>query len=96
MKQLGLNNNKIKDFSSLNNLPNLTDLHLWKTDIKDVSFLNELKHLDFVNLSDNQIEDISSLLNHPSLKSIIINGNPLNANAKADLKYLADEGIMVF
>lgn len=70
MKILYLANNHISDISSLNLLPNLTNLNLSGNEVTDINSLAGLKRLTFLTLDHNKINDISALSGLSSIRTL--------------------------
>ncbi|EET89415.1 leucine-rich repeat protein [Clostridium carboxidivorans P7] len=73
--ELYMANNKIKDFSGIENLTNLKQLNLRESEINDISELKNLVKLQSIDLSYNKISDISALKNLTNLKKLNLGNN---------------------
>jgi internalin A len=81
--ELNLSRNKITNISALADLTALQWLDLSGNQISDISPLAGLSSLQWLSLHFNNIKDISPLNNLGFLKGVVIEGNPLNAEAKS-------------
>ena len=77
LKQLGLQNNKIKDISCIKDFkfPNLEILYLSKNQISDISCLKNMifPRLKILSLDNNKIKNIRPLLNIPNVRLSSLN-----------------------
>lgn len=80
LKSLDLSSNeKIKDYSFITGLKNLTSLYLRKNNLRDVSWLKELKCLTSLDLSNNNfIKNLSCLAEFKGLTSLKLRNNNLS------------------
>jgi Leucine-rich repeat (LRR) protein len=77
LKKLRLSDNKLKDFSFLLRLSDLTLLILRKNQITDISFLQSLDKLIHLDLTYNQIKDISFLQGLNKLEKLFLGYNQI-------------------
>jgi Leucine-rich repeat (LRR) protein len=75
---LSLGDNQISDITTISDLANLTELHLWINQISDITSLSNLTNLTQLGLSWNQISDISPLQSLTSLTALWLNGNQIS------------------
>ena len=86
---LELGDNRIRDISGLEGVPNLTCLWLGKNKIKDISGLSHLKQLKSLSLQSNYIEEIRGLEGLP-LEELYLSENQITEirNLPASLRTL--------
>lgn len=65
---------KVKDFSELKNLKNLTSLHLSRAELKNLDGIKQLTKLESLNLSNTTLKDISDLKELKNLKELTLYG----------------------
>ncbi|MCP4456196.1 MAG: hypothetical protein GY809_32460, partial [Planctomycetes bacterium] len=90
LEHLDLDLNGIQDLDDLATLTRLTDLRLFGNDITDVSVLVNLTKLETLDLRDNALTSISALTHLMHLERLFLDGNPLGAQALADLQIIQD------
>lgn len=100
LQYLALYNNQITDITALGSLTNLKALELYNNQITDISALNRLINLGTLSLDNNKISNISSLVQNSGLVGsadyLNLKGNPLSAQAVADIKTLTNRGVSVY
>lgn len=84
--RLDLWHNHIKDVSALATLTELWRLRLEGNHIEDVSALAKLTRLERLFLDYNNIEDVSPLASLTQLRWLFLWGNPIPAEAVAELR----------
>ena len=91
MTTLDLSNNPVRDIHTLSSFPNLTKLNLSGTlcTAEGLAFLAGLTKLDWLELSYcNDLKDVSALSGLTNLKSLYLNGVPLDFTPLAGLTSL--------
>ena len=89
LREINLNDQKVRDLSPLANLTNLEVLTLLFNDVEDLSSLANLTNLVTLNLAGNQVRDLSALVDLTDLDIL-----DLDLNAVRDLRPLLDnEGL---
>ncbi len=70
--------NQISDISPLQNLTQLTWLHLWDNQISDITALQNLTQLHYLDLRSNQISDLTPLQNLIQLHYLELGDNQIS------------------
>jgi Leucine-rich repeat (LRR) protein/GTPase SAR1 family protein len=83
--ELNLSQNKIEDYSFLQDLQQLHTLNLSNNKIENISVLQDLQQLQSLNLNNNQIEGISFLQDLKALQSLNLSQNKIE-----DYSFLQD------
>lgn len=84
LKRLSIANNRIIDFSPLENLVELVELDIQSTGINDVTCISNLTKLQVLNIAENSLTDINVLKSLNSLRKLNLSRNYLK-----DLKILS-------
>ena len=89
----------IQDWSPINQLSNLKELHLIENQLDRINFLSKnLPNLQLLNLQKNNIEDLKDLVNNPAVVNCTIDlrDNPLNYQVvEQQVKTLVDRDVEV-
>ena len=75
LRELHLDNNKIRDLAPLSNLTNLRKLFINNNQISDITPLANLTNLQELYLMQNQIQDVSALGNLKNLHALVLENN---------------------
>ncbi|WP_159883520.1 leucine-rich repeat domain-containing protein [Paenibacillus puerhi] len=94
LTDLLIGNNRIKDVAPLKELP-LRWLVINNNQLEDITPLRDIPTLENLFLEHNQISNIDVLLELPKLKTVMLEGNPLNEQAASVMERLKNKGVTI-